>query len=836
MKRILFIISLIICFNASATHIVGGEIMYKYSGKSNGMLIYDITMYLYIDCINGQQGAIDTDVNGYINAFSYDPATKIYAMYKSQQLTNARTGPNKVSDVNYKCIKTKPNACVDKYVFAITMALPANDGGYVLAFERCCRNNSINNIINPQSTGATYWTLIPSAKKIPVNSSPFFKSLPPNFLCTNAPLNFDHSATDADGDSLVYELYTPYIGATSSSPLPTPSEATYPDRFLPIDWIPGSYDVSNQIDGQPTLSINRRTGKLTLTPTNTGQFVIGIKVMEFRKGKFIGETKRDFQFNVSNCTFDVVSSFGIPYYNCSGDLLSFLNRSQGATNFHWDFGVDTSLRDTSNLKNPSYKYNAQGFYTVSLIASSTVSICTDTSQFDIYVKEKFNTKLNNDTLFCGPFTKTLATNTPGKSYLWSTGEKTATITVNKGGKYSVAVSDLPCVARDTITIINDLSVLDLGPDSVICRDSFIQFTYIGKPGYKSYLWNDGSTNQSVFIPKLATYWVNVLNKNNCPSRDSITFVLYPPPRVNLHDTLFCKGTSVLLDGVNYSFKTKLETNYLWNTGDITPQIVRSTPGTYIVKVRNKLCTIIDTATIDFIYTGLELGNDTFYCGPVFRWLRPLHTYSKYLWQDNSEGMDYLARTAGKKKLTITTKEGCIESDSIFLSQYPNIDGGLGNDTTICLSSRLELKARDSMVSYLWNTGATSSSIIIKDGGTYTVTVKNINNCIVSDTIHIKEDPNIIPSEMYMPNAFSPNEDMLNDFYPGNNYRDPGADYLLMIYNRWGEKIFESKLPSVQWNGTYKDEIAPQDVYVFYVKYVACDEKEHWVRGTFTLLR
>lgn len=827
-----------LAINSYATHIVGGEIMYKYMSKSNGMITYDISMYLYVDCIKGSTEAIKTDVEGYINAFRYNASTRTYSIYKSQQLLNARKAPVRVSDVNYACIKNKPDACVDKYEFNITMILPStSDDGYILAFERCCRNNSIKNIINPQSTGATYWTHIPNTSKTPIDNSPIFKALPPNFLCTNAPLNFDHSATDIDGDSLAYELYTPFIGATSNASLPSPSQATYPNNFSLVDWIQNgsvNYGISNQIDGSPTLSINRKTGKLTLTPTSDGQYVVGIKVLEFRNGKLIGETKRDFQFNVSQCVFIVVSSFGIPYYNCQGDNLLFQNRSQGAAVYHWNFGVDTTFDDTSNLKNASYLYSKPGTYSITLIAKNT--ICADTSEFDIIVKPKFNTKLANDTLFCGPFVKTLVTNTPGKAYLWSTGEKTPSIVVKSAGKYTVSVIDAPCTARDTINIINDLSQLDLGPDSVICRDSFVQFVYAGKSGYKSYLWNDGSIKDSVFIKQLGTYWVQVVNKNNCPSSDSITFVLYPPPRVNLNDTLFCKGTNVILDGVNYSIKTKLETNYTWNNGETTPQIVTGIPGRYIVKVRNRLCTLFDTAILTHIETGLELGNDTFYCGPVARWLRPKSDYVKYQWFDFFEGKDYYATTPGKKKLTITTKEGCVESDSVNLIQYPNVDAGLGNDTTICLSSRLEIRASDSMVSHLWNTGATSQSIFIKDSGLYTVTVTNVNGCVVSDTIKIREDGNAVPSEMYMPNAFTPNDDGLNEYYPGNSYKDPGASYMLRLYNRWGEKIFESDLPAIQWDGTYKGNLVPQDVYVFYVKYLACDEKEHWVRGTFTLMR
>jgi len=183
-----------------------------------------------------------------------------------------------------------------------------------------------------------------------------------------------------------------------------------------------------------------------------------------------------------------------------------------------------------------------------------------------------------------------------------------------------------------------------------------------------------------------------------------------------------------------------------------------------------------------------------------------------------------------------TKEGCIESDSVFIAQYPVRDGGLGKDTAICLSAAVILTAADSMNQYWWNTGATTRSIVVESHGTYVVRFKYGQGCINADSIRIQEQPDALPIEMFMPNAFTPNDDGVNDVYPGNKYSDPGSEYNLAIYNRWGEKIFESKSPKVTWDGRYKGNLAPQDVYVFYVKYVACDDQLHWFRGTFTLLR
>lgn len=815
-------------WNLHASHIVGGEIMYNYISKTGTNLKYHVTLLVYIDCDNGNAQAIAQDEKGSVNIFAYNPTTASYSNYSSVSLMNTKTGPVIISDLNYNCIVNKPKICVSQYTYSFDVTLPANNGGYVLSFERCCRNNTINNLIKPETTGATFWTKLPGANTTPINSSPVFKSLPPNFLCANAPLNFDHSATDADGDSLVYELYNPY-----SAPNNNGFGKTNPNNYTNVTWASG-YSLYNQIDGNPTLSINRKTGKLNLTPTRIGQFAVGIKVLEYRKGVLIGETKRDFQFNVNNCVFDVVSSFGVPYYNCTETDVVFQNRSQGSTNYHWDFGDDSISTDTSNLKSPSYTYARDGYYTVKLIAATPY--CADTSEFDIYVKRNFKINIGKDTTICGPFSMLLNANSPNKTYQWSTGEMAMFINVNKGGTYQVSVTDAPCIARDTITIINDLSTFSLGADSIICKDSFVSFNYSIPNIYKTYSWNDGTNKSSLYIPKLNQYWVEVTNANNCVYRDTIAFILYPPPRIRLNDTLFCRNTTVLLDGVNYNFNTAKETNYVWSNGGTTPRITVGLPGLYIVKVRNKYCTVFDSAQLNYIVTGLDLGKDTFYCGPVKRLLVPNQNYLNYLWQDYSEASTYLATSPGLKKVTITSIEGCIESDSIMLVQYPDADGGLGNDTTICLSTRLALEAAPNMSSYIWNTGETSRSIYIQNGGLYSVTVTNKNNCIVSDTIRILENGDAMPTEMYMPDAFSPNDDGVNDVFPNNQYKDPGTDYLLRIYNRWGEIIFESQKPANQWNGTYDGKLAPQDVYLFYVKYMGCDEDAHWVRGTFTLLR
>lgn len=818
-----------------ASHIVGGEMTYQYVSNSGSNTNYKVVLYLYVDCKNGRSESIAQDKLGYIHVFAKSNAG-VYSNYNSYVLKDAMTGPVQVSDVKYNCILNKPEVCVDKYTYTINITLPNNQNGYVISFERCCRNSTITNINLPENTGATYWSAIPGSSLVSKNSSPYFKSLPPNFICLNAPLSFDHSAIDNDGDSLVYELFTPYNGGTANNPSPQKGQATNPSKYTNVNWLNvNGYNVANQIDGQPGLSINRSNGKLTLTPTVAGQFVIGIKVLEYRNGVLIGETKRDLQFNVSNCVFSVVSSLTAPLLNCSESAINFKNLSQGATEYHWDFGVTNLIDDTSIIKSPSYNYLNSGNYTVKLISKN--SSCADTFEFDLAVVKKFVTQLPKDTVYCGPFTAELKSNLFNKNYLWNTNETTNAIKINKAGMYWLRVTEGPCTSSDSINVYNGLSKIDLGRDSVICGDNLTPFVFQGVSGYISYLWNDQTQLQSVKINQAGIYSVTATDDLGCKSVDSIQFTMYPFPNPNLlRDTQICEGSFTLLNAANPDAKFVNEDQFKWNNGATTSSISVSKPGTYSVIVNNAHCSVSASAKVSNYVSDLELGQDTFYCGTVSRTFKLSDQYVSYLWDDFYGSNVYLLTQAGKLKVAIETVNGCIFTDSVTITQFPVPDAKLANDTDVCVSTLVHIEAAAGMKQYEWSTGANTSSIDVRDAGKYKVTITDVNSCKVSDSMSIFHNGNALPSEMYMPDAFTPNDDQINDLFPSNQYSDPGTDYKLSLFNRWGEQIFETSNPAQQWDGTVNGDKAPEAVYVFLVNYVGCDGTARTFRGTFTLLR
>ena len=187
-------------------HIIGGEITYKYLSTTGTSNRYEITMKIYRDCLGG--GA------GFDN-----PA--IVAIYKGSMTNNSFVTKLLFGNPTTKplvavpppCVSSLPNVCVEEAVYTKIIDLPIlDDQSYFIVYQRCCRNQTISNIISPGDIGATYTIeLTADAQKLQ-NSSLTFNNFPPIIICNNIPFEFDHSATDIDGDQIFYSLCSPLDG------------------------------------------------------------------------------------------------------------------------------------------------------------------------------------------------------------------------------------------------------------------------------------------------------------------------------------------------------------------------------------------------------------------------------------------------------------------------------------------------------------------------------------------------------------------------------------------------------------------------------------------------
>ena len=364
-----------ICFvqDVSATHIVGGDLGYRHIGGDN----YEITLTVRRDCFTGDPDA------------DFDNPAKLYFYKENGALAGVGVGLSGILNMNFNPDDTLGNTfisdcgfegeqvCVQETQYVDTIRLPFLEGGYTIAYVRCCRNPTIQNIIDPAGTGTTWWTQITEESLLQNNSSPQFEQWPEIYICANENIDFDHSAIDVDGDSLVYRLYTPYTGASQASPIPNTTDTRPP--YERIVWATANgFDLDNVLGSAVPLTIDPQTGVIAGIPDFIGQYVVGVAVDEYRDGELIGTTRRDFQYNVRVCSDPPTGDFAANDGDCDGVEVQFTNTSLGGTEFAWNFNYpSTDPVFLSNEENPFFVYPEAGVYDVQLIVTRGTDICRD---------------------------------------------------------------------------------------------------------------------------------------------------------------------------------------------------------------------------------------------------------------------------------------------------------------------------------------------------------------------------------------------------------------------------------------------------------------------------
>ncbi|MFH1320704.1 MAG: gliding motility-associated C-terminal domain-containing protein [Bacteroidota bacterium] len=481
-----------------------------------------------------------------------------------------------------------------------------------------------------------------------------------------------------------------------------------------------------------------------------------------------------------------------------------------ATSWSWNFGDTVSANNTDTVQNPVHIYSDTGSYNVTLIISGTC--LADTIIKTIYVKPNMITiNLGNDTTICyGDFVTLDAVNA-GSFYLWSTGNTTQTIIADTG-TYYVEVTDNSCLKTDTI-IVSQFSeiVVNLGNDTVVCKGDSIIFD-AGNSG-ASYLWSTGDTTQILTVDSAGTYFAEVF-KNGCIGSDTININQLPEILVNLgNDTSICVSDFFILDAEN------IGSTYLWSTGDTIQTIVADSAGIYFVEVFKNGCSGLDTISISQLpEISVQLGNDTLICVNTSVILDAGNVGSAYQWSTGETSQIIIADSAGSYIVEVF-KGSCSNSDTIIISQFSGISANLGNDITINLGSSAVLPGTVAGgVTYLWSSPAELSCINCQnplaspeETTTYILTVTDTNGCISTDSITINVN---IKAVIFIPDIFSPNGDGSNDMLYVRGKKIESINFA--IYDRWGEKVFETTDINNGWDGNFRGKPMNPAVFVYYV--------------------
>ena len=511
-KTYLLLIFILFFKIGNATHIVGGEIYYDNLGGNN----YKIHMKVYRDCIGGIP---PFDNPAFFTVFD---ASGAVITTLNISLTSSLTVP---PSNNSPCAPTVAGlACVEEGYYETILNLPPKTGGYYIVYQRCCRNGTILNLISPGAVGSTYWEHIPGPEVVLINSSPRFTKRPPIYICANIPIAFDHSATDADGDSLVYSLCTPFNGLSAACPI-IPGGAGCPTVNSPPPYtsVPfvAPYSSSYPLSSSPAINIDPVTGFLNGVPNILGQWVVGVCVSEYRAGVLIGTHHRDFQFNVISCpavvVADIISQTAAgPAAGgfCNGFTITYSNNSFNGVTYLWDFGDPLVTTDTSTAYNPTYTFTTPGTYTVTLIANPGTA-CSDTTYEVFIIKPLLKPDFLEPTGQCflgnsfdfvgaGLFqgTGTFAWNFGPNAIPSSASTVTVTnVVYNAPGTYTVSftVAENGCIATvtKTITVYQD-PLAGIGPFIGFGCDpltiTFSNTSTASSTMYYTWLFSDGTTS------------------------------------------------------------------------------------------------------------------------------------------------------------------------------------------------------------------------------------------------------------------------------------------------------------------------------------------------------
>lgn len=446
--------------------------------------------------------------------------------------------------------------------------------------------------------------------------------------------------------------------------------------------------------------------------------------------------------------------------------------------------------------------------------------------------------LGNDRVICASNNIVLNAGDGFQNYLWQNGSTDSLFTVTQPGTYFVQATDA-CnrVFTDTVVVTPHPPIpFELGPDQQICRGDSLSIT--APAGFISYLWSPNNAISSVntqtvtiYPSQNTTYYVSAQLTLGCYAYDSIKVSVLPVPAIHLGaDKSICNGDSLMLNaGAGF-------VQYNWSNGAATQTITVHAAGNYSVAAKTTDgCIARDTFRLISLFPlpVPELGNDSVICTGTPRILNA-GTFSSYLWNTGETTPQITVTQTGTYTVRVTSADGCFGYDTLRITKQVNPPAGfLSGDTAICSYGTLTLSALSYYPQYLWSTNAATPSIVVNAPGAYWLRVTDQYHCSAADTVNVRLKDCL--KGFYIPSAFTPNRDGLNDTYKPTIF-GVVESYSFKIYNRWGALVFSTADLAKGWDGTVKDKPQDNQAFTWYCTFKLKNEQPEIRKGTVLLIR
>ncbi len=398
------------------------------------------------------------------------------------------------------------------------------------------------------------------------------------------------------------------------------------------------------------------------------------------------------------------------------------------------------------------------------------------------------------------------------------------------GTYIVTITDYngnSC--KDSMQIYTSSPSLvhrDIFKDTAVCPPVLFNVNF--PANYLLTKWDNGSVLNQRSINSLGKYTVLFTDLSKCVNLTD-TFdvtVKNPVSPFDLKDTTVCPGKPVFrsLAGI-----LKPGQRAMWYDLDTSHSKTISNIGTYWVQIFGPCDSYLDSfkikPTADAV---LGLTDQIFLCENTDTVLNIPYRFSPLLWWDGDTS--HVKRIDSAGKFILQYNGGCNWlNEPFWVNTSSSTLFSLGPDDSVCFSAPRRISAPANH-RYKWSTGATTPYIDISSEGLYWVQITNSRGCISTDSIRFT--PIGGSQNIYVPNAFTPDGNGRNEWFPHSKLPYIAS---LKIYNRWGQCVYKNEeYPA--WDGTYKNQPAPEGIYVYILEYKDCSNNRIVQKGNFQLLR
>ncbi len=497
----------------------------------------------------------------------------------------------------------------------------------------------------------------------------------------------------------------------------------------------------------------------------------------------------------------------------------------GDSNFTFNWSPNIAIDDVTS-QTPTVTPSQTTTYTVEY-----TDLCNNvfTREFEIIVEPAPLVDAGADAIFCEGENVAVSPVVSGSTtVLWTTndgnivsGNNTLTPQINASGSYTLTAENAAgCSANDIVVVtITPLPELTLDSPFEVCPDEQVSID-LGN-NYDAILWSNGSDATEQTFGE-GDYSVTVTTSDCSVSVDFVVNEIDVPSIALGADVNACEGNVITLSA---------SAPVLWSTGVTDIEIEVTTSGTYSASAQLQGCTASDEIVVIFnAYPFIDLPESAEICeGESIE----LTANIAGLWSTGVTGQSITVDQAGEYSMQVT-ENNCtaIETVEVLTISLPEIE--LGDNLQGCLNEvvRIGSLALDTY-DFIWNTGATSSTLTVSEPGEYSVTATN--DCgSISDTVEVS----FIECNYYIfiPNTFTPDADGTNDVWKVEAINLDTYD--IKIFDRWGNVVFTSTDPDEVWTGAVVggDYYARNGIYNYIIRYTAENLDAQVMKGHVLLIR